>query len=96
MDEKLNKLKSKIKKLEEENSKLKEKNKAIKQKYQEKIEKLEADKEKLKKKLESNHIIDKPFKYILDNYPEITKNHYKRLKLSNSTKDNLPNTVATN
>lgn len=83
MDEKLNKLKSKIKKLEEENFKLKEKNKAIKQKYQEKIEKLEADKEKLKKKLESNHIIDKPFKYILDNYPEITKKIFDILNKHN-------------
>ena len=82
-DEKYKKLKAKIHALEEQNLKLRERIKTQKIKYQERIDKLENDKLKLKQKLESKHIIDKPFKYVLDNYPEITQKIFKILNKHN-------------
>ena len=82
-DEKYKKLKAKIHALEEQNLKLRERIKTQKLKYQERIDKLENDKLKLKQKLESKHIIDKPFKYVLDNYPEITQKIFKILNKHN-------------
>lgn len=77
------KLVAKIKKLQEENIFLREKLKTQRIRYQERIDKLELDKQKLKQKLETKHIIDKPFKYVLDNYPEITKKVFDILNKHN-------------
>ena len=77
------KLVAKIEQLKQENILLREKLKSQKIKYQEKITKLENDKLKLKQKLESKHIIDKPFKYVLDNYPEITQKVFDILNKHN-------------
>lgn len=83
MNEKIEKLKSRIEKLKEENLRLREKNKLLKEKYQSKIERLELEKTKLKSKLEEKHIIDKPFKYVLDKYPDITKKIFEILNKHN-------------
>ena len=77
------KLVAKIEQLKQENILLREKLKSQKIKYQEKITKLENDKLKLKQKLESKHVIDKPFKYVLDNYPEITQKVFDILNKHN-------------
>lgn len=82
-DEINEKLKIRIQKLKEENKNLKLKLKTQKEKYSLKISKLEEDKLKLKKKLEEKHIIDKPFKYVLDKYPDITKKIFDILNKHN-------------
>lgn len=80
---KIVRLEEKVERLELQNSQLKEKLSKQKEKFELKIAKLEQDKIKLNQKLESNHIIEKPFKYILDKYPEITDKVFKILNKHN-------------
>lgn len=73
----------KIDKLSKENEELKRKNSNLKNRISKQKEKYESKINQLKKKLETNHVIDKPFKYILDNYPEITKKIFDILNKHN-------------
>lgn len=73
----------KIDKLSKENEELKRKNSNLKDRISKQKEKYESKINQLKKKLETNHVIDKPFKYALDNYPEITKKIFDILNKHN-------------
>lgn len=73
----------KIEKLSKENEELKRKNSNLKDKISKQKEKYEFKISQLKKKLEANHVIDKPFKYVLDKYPEIIDKIFKILNKHN-------------
>lgn len=77
------KLLKKIEKLSKENEELKRKNINLKDRLSKQKEKYELQIIQLRKKLETNHVIDKPFKYVLDKYPEIMDKIFKILNKHN-------------
>ena len=82
-EDKIDKLLKKIEKLSKDNEDLKRKNSNLKERLNAQKIRYESQINSLKKKLESNHVIDKPFKYILDKYPEITDKIFKILNKHN-------------